>query len=188
MSGQHGERIGEGGEIFELGGADLADIRRSDLEDARSESVERRARAEARGGRRLVDANGDVGRQFVSDFVQDGGNRVHGGLNFRPQHRAYFSRHVLARGEDQAIDFETDARDAGDRREQDRLAMDGDTLGDGAIEKIHVRGKIGSRRWKRRRRTIAVEVEVYRGEQAQTIARDTGAQCFEQEVLAKVRP
>ena len=188
MSGQHGERIGEGGEIFELGGAGLADIRGSDLEDAHGERVEHRARAEARGGRRLIDANGDVDRQFVGDFVQDGGDRVHGGLNFRPHHRAYFSRHVLARGEDQAIDFETDARHAGDRCEQDRLAMDGDTLGDGAIEQIHMRGKIGSRRWKRRRRTIAVEVKVYRGEQAQTIARDARAERFEQEVFAEVGP
>ena len=154
MSGQHGERIVEGCEILDLGGARLADIRRSDLEDARGERIERRARADARGGRRLIDANGDVRRQFAGDLVQYRGDRVHGGLNFGPHHRANFSRYVLARGEGQAIHFETDARHARDRCKQNRMAMHGHTLGHGAIEKIHVRGKIGSRRWKRRRRTL----------------------------------
>ncbi len=69
MSGQRGQRIGEGREIPELRGTDPADICRSDLGDAGTENFHRGARAEPRGWRRQVNANGNVGRHFVGDLV-----------------------------------------------------------------------------------------------------------------------
>ena len=107
---------------------------------ALSASIVDRARVREAGGG-LVDANDDVRRQFAGDLVQYRRDRVHRRLNFGPHHVANLSWHVLARRNDQAIHFETNARHARDSRKQDRMAMLGHTLGYRSIQKIHVCGK-----------------------------------------------
>ena len=122
------QRIGEGREILDLRGTRLADVRRSYLDDARSESIHRRPRARPRGGRRLVDANRDVGRQFAGDLVQHRGNRALPPLEFRAAPSRESARGTFSRAaHDQAIDFETNPRHARDSGKQDRRGDASDT-------------------------------------------------------------
>src|SRR5215469_3361423 len=67
--------------------------------------------------------------QFVGDLIESRSDRSYRALNFVPNHRANFSRQVLAHRDHKPIHFETDASRASDRGKQDRTAMLGSALG-----------------------------------------------------------